>query len=305
MKDIVNEEAKNLVIDICKQNGIKCQSIKKADSGFTNIVYIVNDEYIVKVINSFTKPEKIQKEIDFYKNIKIDAMPEYVSSGTILDKDYLIIKKLKGKSLYSVWHTLSKQEKIDAVTQIANILSAFHNQKGDFLAEKFIQTDWVAKWQKSFDINIKILKNKGFNTSFLEDFKNTKLNKVFEENKPCLIHNDGHFDNFLYDDGKVYIIDFDRVLYCSEDYELMIISMMVDNPKKFASEITEKFVVNDEYGQILEVLKAKVPDMFNFKYIEDRVFIYKFIYHLGQGFETHNNNWITTQLENFKKHFGY
>ena len=295
----------NLIIDICEKNNIKCESIKKADSGFTNIVHIVDDEYIVKVINTFTKPEKLQKEIVFYKNVKIDAMPKYVASGTISGKDYLIIKKLNGKSLYTVWHTLTKQQRKEAVVQIANILNEFHKQKGEFLTEKFVQTDWILKWQKSFDLNIKILKNKGFDTSFLENFKNTKLIETFKENKPCLVHNDGHFDNFLYDNGKVYIIDFDRVLYCSIDYELMVISMMVDNPKKFASEVTEKFVVNDEYGDIMNVLKAYAPDMFDFKYIKDRVFIYKFIYHLGQGYETNNTSWIATQLENFKKHFSY
>lgn len=305
MKNIVNEETNNLIVDICERNNIKCKSIKKADSGFTNIVHIVNDEYIIKIINSFTKPEKLQKEISFYKNVKIDSIPQYVASGKIDDKDYLIIKKLNGKSLYTIWHTLNEQKRKETIIQIANILNTFHKQKGDFLAEKFIQTDWVTKWQKSFDLNIRILKNKGFDTSFLEDFKNTRLTKIFEENKPCLVHNDAHFDNFLYDDGKIYIIDFDRVLYCSLDYELMVISMMVDNPKKFASEITEKFVVNDEYGSILDELKAHATEMFNFKYIDDRVFIYKFIYYLGQGYETHDDSWITTQLKNFRTHFGY
>lgn len=81
--------------------------------------------------------------------------------------------------------------------------------------------------------------------------------------------------------------------------------MMVDNPKKFASEITEKFVANDEYGSILDELKSHATEMFNFKYIDDRVFIYKFIYYLGQGYETHDDSWITTQLKNFRNHFGY
>lgn len=305
MENIVTEENNSLIKDICEQNNIKCKDIKKASSGFTNIVHIVNDKYVVKVVNTFTKPEKLQKEIAFYKNIKIDATPQYVASGKIFNKDYLIIKKLNGKSLYTVWHTLSERKRKDAIVQIANILNAFHKQNGNFLAEKFIQTDWVAKWQKSFDLNIEILKNKGFDTSLLEDFKNTRLVKTFEENKPCLVHNDGHFDNFLYDDGKVYIIDFDRVMYCSMDYELMVISMMVDDPKKFASEITEKFVINDEYGKILDILKKYAPDMFDFECLEDRLFIYKFIYHLGQCYETNNNNLIAIQLENFKKHFSY
>lgn len=302
---MLDSQTNNLIKDICKASGIKCDSVKRADSGFTNIVHIVNDEYVVKVASPFTKPEKLQKEIAFYKNIKIDAMPDYVTSGKIFDKDYLIIRKLSGKSLYSVWHTLSDNERKDAVIQIAHILNELHMQKGDFLAKKFVQTDWVGKWQKSFGLNIDILKNKGFDTSFLEDFKEKNLSKIFEQNKPCLVYNDGHFDNFLYDDGKVYIIDFDRVLYCSVDYELMIISMMIEDPKKFASEITEKFVENDEYGDILDILREHAPNMFDFEYIEDRVFVYKFIYHLGQGYETNNNSWIKTQLENFKKHFGY
>ncbi len=305
MKNIVNAETSNLIVEICERNNIKCKSIKKADSGFTNIVHIVNDEYIIKIINTFTKPEKLQKEIAFYKNVKIDSIPQYVASGKIYDKDYLIIKKLNGKSLYTVWHTLNEQKRKDVIIQIANIFNAFHKQKGDFLAEKFIQTDWVTKWQKSFELNIGILKNKGFDVSFLEDFKSTRLITIFKENKPCLVHNDAHFDNFLYVDGKIYIIDFDRVLYCSLDYELMVISMMVDNPKKHASEITEKFVINDEYSAILDELKIYSPEMFSFKYIDDRVFIYKFIYYLGQGFETHDDSWITMQLENFRNHFGY
>lgn len=77
----------------------------------------------------------------------------------------------------------------------------------------------------------------------MADFKNNRLDKVFAQQKNGLVYNDAHFDNFIYADGNVKLIDFDRTIYCSIDYELMVIKMMQDNPKKFASEITEKYVL--------------------------------------------------------------
>ena len=300
-----NEENLSLVKDICKQNGIGCQKIEKATSGYTNITFFVDDKYVIKIINLFTKPEKLQKEIDFYKHIKLDFIPEYVASGKIGDKDYLIVKKLQGKSLYCVWHSLIDKQRLDVTKQIANILNSFHEHDGGFLQPKFKQTDWVQKWKDSFSLNINILNKKGFDTSFLQDFLEMKLETIFCENKPCLIYNDAHFDNFIYDEGRVYLIDFDRVLFCSIDYELLVIKMMIDDPTKFASEYTAQFVHDEDFDAIYNLFKQYAPDMFDFKYINERVFVYQFIYYLGQGYETNNLTWIGEQLNKFKQFFGY
>ena len=294
-----------LIRKICKENNIDCKDIKKSVSGFTNITFFVNDTYVIKVINTFTKPEKLQKEISFYKNVKLDFIPEYVASGNIDDRDYLIIKKIDGVSLYYIWHMLNKEQRTDAVMQIANILNKFHELRGEFLQPKFIQKDWTEKWVNSFKLNIDILKKKGFDTTFLQTFLDTKLRDVFFENKPCLIYNDSHFDNFIYDNGKIHLIDFDRVLYCSIDYELLVIKMMVEKPEKFANEQAEPYVKFDDYKDIYSLFKKYAPNMFDFKNIDDRVFIYTFIYRLGEGYEYNRNDWIEEQLNLFKKHFNY
>lgn len=288
---------------ILRKENIAYTKLAKSNSGFTNLVYFVDDKYVVKVVNTQTKPEKLLKEISFYKNVQMDAIPKYVTSGKLDDVDYLIIERLSGESLYKVWHNLSKEERCSVVKQIAEILNDFHKQNGEFLPEKYINTDAILRWKRAFKLNIKEMENRGFEVEFLKKFSETKVDKLFAEQKNGLVYNDAHFDNFIYNNGKVWLIDFDRVIYCSIDYELLIIKMMLDNPTKFASEEDESNVRIEDYGEIWEQLKQYSGDMFNFKYINERVFIYQFFYRLGQGFEYNRKEWVEKELKGFREFF--
>ena len=124
------------------------------------------------------------------------------------------------------------------------------------------------------------------------------------EQKLGLVHNDAHFDNFIYDNGKIKLIDFDRVLYCSIDYEFLIIKSMVDRPEKFASEEDEENAKKEDYEKFLSILKKYYPEMFNFKFLDDRVFIYQFIYNLGNAYKYGKTEVIKEELEKFERYFG-
>ena len=89
------------------------------------------------------------------------------------------------------------------------------------------------------------------------------------------------------------------------DYELLIIKSMIDNPTKFANENDEINIKSVDYQKIYSWLKKYVPDMFDFKYIDDRVFVYQFIYQLGQAYECERNDLIEEQLNLLKKWFNY
>lgn len=294
-----------LIKKICLMNGIVCNKIEKVNSGFTNITHIIDDKYVIKITSPTSKPEKLQKEIEFYKNIRLDFIPKYITSGNHDGIDYLIISKLNGYSLFDIWHTLTNTQRNNCIFQIANILNKFHKLDAKFLDSKFKITNWVEKWQNSFDLNINILNKKGFDTSYIKNFKDEKLEQIFTENKPCLIYNDAHFDNFIFDNGKIYLIDFDRVLYCSIDYEILIIKMMLDAPQKFANEHAEQYVKIEDYNMIYPILKQLCKEMFDFKYINDRIFVYQFIYSLGQAYEYNHNNKILNLLNDFKEYFKY
>ena len=92
-------------------------------------------------------------------------------------------------------------------------------------------------------------------------------------------------------------------MYCSIDYELLIIKQMLDNPIKFASEEDEPNVKDKDYAFVYKQLKEFYPELFEFKYIDDRVYIYQFIYNLSQAFEYNDDNRIKNELEKFKLHF--
>ena len=119
----------------------------------------------------------------------------------------------------------------------------------------------------------------------------------------ALVYNDAHFDNFILSEDKLYLIDFDRVLFGSIDYELLILKSMLDNPCKFASEVDEPNVKIEDYKNIYEIIKETYADMFEFEFLDDRIFIYQFIYNLGNAYEYDRNEWIKTELEKFKTRF--
>ena len=290
---------------ILRQENIDFDHITKSTSGFTSDVYFVDDKYVIKVANARSKPEKILKEIAFYKSVKLSYIPEYISSGEFDNSAYLIIKKITGDSLYSVWHKLDDVKRDKITKNIAKILADFNRQDGSFLDKKFISYDWKNRWQKSFALNVDILEKRNFEVEFLKEFAKTKLDKIMQEQKLGLVYNDAHFDNFILSADELFLIDFDRVVVASIDYELLIIKSMLDNPCKFASEIDEPNVNINDYKNVYKILKSNYADMFNFEYIDDRVFVYQFIYNLGNAYEYNRDEWIKNELEKFKTRFGF
>ncbi|MBQ7308134.1 MAG: aminoglycoside phosphotransferase family protein, partial [Clostridia bacterium] len=236
-----------IVKQILKNEKIDYTLLKKSEAGFSNEVYFIDDRYVLKICDG-KKSHKLKKEITIYQNIKMENVPKYILHGEIEDKVYLIIEKIQGKSLYNVWHILSEEDRKHIIYLMCNILKEFSSQPHFYLEERYKSENWLQKWQKSFDINIPILKERNFDTALLEDFKANKLEKIMKQQNLKLLFNDAHFDNFiLTNDKKLYLIDFDRVIYGSLDYELLILDSMLDNPFKFASLEEEAFVKEEDY----------------------------------------------------------
>lgn len=292
----------NLIKEILQKEKIRYENLEKSEAGFSNEVYFIDDKLVLKIAKE-NKNYKLKKEIDFYKNIALDCIPKYISSGICNNREYLLIEKLEGKSLYNLWHTFCESKRREIIYSICEILKKLNNQNGNFLDEKYKNEDWLEKWRNSFSLNIQIIKEKGFDTFYLEDFKNNRLDTIMKEQNIKLVYNDAHFDNFILSNEKLYIIDFDRVFLGSLDYELLIIDSMLDNPFKFASLEEEKLVKEEDYKNIRMYLKEFYKELYNFEYIDERIFIYKFIYNLSHAFSYNRNDWLEEQLLKFKNYF--
>ena len=295
----------NIIRKILNKHNINYNLITKSKSGFSNNVYFIDDKYVIKITKETTDPEKLKKEISFYKNITTNFIPRYLASGIIDNKEYLITSQIKGKNLYQVWHTLTNEKRISLTKQIAEILKQLHIQDHSFLSPKYIFLNSIERWKNSFEITIKQLKNLGYNTNLLQKFKNNYIEKLFKEDILSLVYNDAHFDNFIYnqEEDKLYLIDFDRVVYTSLDYELLIITLMTENPSKFANEEDEQFTNKDDYKDILPTLKHSYATLFEHPYLNERMSVYKFISNINNMLKFETTEEISTEIKNFTNHF--
>ena len=291
---------RELIIRILGQESIAYQVIEKATSGFTNEVYFT-DSMVIKIASDEEKKKKLEKEIEIYKNIKLNNIPKYIASGQIDNYLYLIISKVKGKGLYSVWHTLNNVERESCVQQIATTLEEFNKQNAMFLDEEYKLTDWEDFVIGKLKENKQGLEQLGIDTRKLSDF--IENNNLFKENKYGLVYNDAHFDNFIFDNGTLSLIDFDRVVYAPLDYEMLIFKTMCDNPSKFASEEDEDIVFDEDFTQVYDWFKKYYKELFLIPNIDERVKVYQFNYLCGQALKMKNreigDQWAKELVDGF------
>lgn len=215
---------KNIINTILKQNtnlfGIN-PKIEKINVGFTNTIYNINDSFIVKICTNINNEIKFQKEIDFYKtNRENNLIPKLYYSNT--DKKdipyfYEIIEKVDGVSLYNVWHTFSEKQMEEIIKQLCIAMKSIHSNIGEsYDWTKEISDSFASLYEKAKKLNI-------FNQEELKllDYAYAKFEKYLASNDFVLIHNDLHFDNILFSDGKIKLIDFERSMYAPRDFELV------------------------------------------------------------------------------------
>ncbi len=256
--------------------------IKRIPVGFTNTIYSINDSFIIKICTDYHNEENFKKEIDFYRaNENNDLIPKlyYVST----DKGevpyfYEIIEKVKGVSLYNVWHTFSEEQREEIIKQLCTAMKKFHSNIGQ-------EYDWLDYWQKQFaSLYAKAKELSIFTEDELQliDYAYAKFDRYLKSDHFVLVHNDLHFDNIFYKDGKITLIDFERSIYAPKDFELGILFRMIRKPWKFASEGTEQYTNSSDYTSIKLYIEKYYPELINTLFLSQRLAIYDMVYFLKQ-----------------------
>lgn len=256
--------------------------INKINSGFTNTIYTVNDKYVIKICSNINNEDKFKKEINFYNsNKKNNLIPKlYLSS---IDKKeipymYIILEKLVGVPLFNVWHTFKEDERKNVIKQLCEAMKIFHNNT----CEKY---NWS---QKTCELFLNLFdKAKSSNLFTMEEQEliikaYLKFNDYLKSDDFVLVHNDLHFDNIIYNKGKIKLIDFERSLYAPRDFELDIIYRMIRKPWKFASEDTEKYTKLSDYKNIMNYIEIYYPEIIHIDNLYKRLAIYDIVYYLKQ-----------------------
>ena len=201
--------------------------VKEINVGFTNTLYTVNDSFIIKICTDFNNEPKFNKEIEFYNTNKdndLIAKLYYANTDKIdIPYYYEILEKINGISLYDVWHTFNEEQREDIIKQLCKAMKQFHSNKGQ-------SYDWIKRTSDLFISSYSKAKELNLFTNEEQELLEkaySKFGQYLHSNEFVLVHNDLHFDNVFYDNGKIKLIDFERSIYAPRDFELDILYRMV------------------------------------------------------------------------------
>lgn len=257
-------------------------TVSKINVGFTNTLYSVNDSFIIKICTDLNNEPKFNKEIEFYSaNNNNDLIPKLYYANT--DKAdipyyYEILEKINGVSLYDVWHTFNEEQREDIIKQLCEAMKQFHSNKGQ-------SYDWVKRTSDLFINSYNKAKELNLLTSEEQELLESAYSKFdgyLQSDEFVLIHNDLHFDNVFYDNGKIKLIDFERSIYAPRDFELDILYRMIRKPWKFASEENEQYTKLEDYENIMSYIEKYYPELIHIDNLYQRLAIYDIVYFLKQ-----------------------
>lgn len=198
----------------------KIISINKFSEGFNNDVFDVkisqfDDNIIIKIIMRNYSEKGIFIESKIYdllnkriKNIITPRILVFDSSKKVIDKTYIIFRKINGVSLSSALPKMSKNNKKEVFEQLGENRSLMHKIKfekyGEFNKDlKLVKTYSSYYRKKLFEINKQLDKlklreyvNKTFVNEQIIFWENNKR-ELLKETKPCLCHGDSANNNVI------------------------------------------------------------------------------------------------------------
>ncbi len=248
---------------------LKGQNYKKLNAGFSNTCYQVGN-YIVRICTNVENEVNFEKEMEFYsKNKENPYIPKcYITdqSKTIIPYEYEIIEYIEGKTLYEIWYQLSEKERKNLIMKLVDTIKCIHTIK----VEPY---DFKEYLKEEFR---KVLKENRMEKELLQKLL-VMCDQYFEENHFGLIHGDLHFDNLIYRDDKIYIIDFEKVWIAPIDYEFRIFNRCRFTPWLWASEQTDMLTVENDYQELLPDLIETYEELGRINYLWERLKMYQIL----------------------------
>ncbi|HUC96251.1 MAG TPA: phosphotransferase [Candidatus Saccharimonadales bacterium] len=269
--------------EICRRYNIQYRFHSRVTVGFNHELHRLNDDLVIKIYNVHGEDDSKRFRLESAL-LAYDApflKPRLIASDDtrqLIDRDYVIMSFVPGKSLGSVWHLGSDEQREKVIKTICNSLKVINtlslpgnNRSG--------QHDWGAMVRGRFEGYITNLLAK----SIIDTQAAQKARIYFDKNSKTLsssivypVYWDIHFDNFIVDDdfNLLAMIDLESVRLASLDYPLFTIQTMMNYPKSYLSEEGEKFANKVDYKNLKYWYQRYYPEMFRFDGLCKRIDLY-------------------------------
>ena len=246
--------------------------IEEINAGYNNTIFNVNDKYVIKVCTKQELENKFEVEHEFYlsneDNIYIPKLYKYDDSKSDCDYVYEIIEMLEGKTLYYYWYKMNEEEREETIRKVIDIVKQIHlvNAK---------EYDWAAKIET--DVRELIEKCKELFSSedyeiIIKSLDNYK--EILSDNRFAFIHNDLHFDNLIYNNGELKIIDFNDAINAPIDFEFRQLYCCQEKPWKWANTEMDPLQKKEDYKYIWDYIRKYYKELDEIKDLEKRMMIY-------------------------------
>lgn len=97
-----------------------------------------------------------------------------------------------------------------------------------------------------------------------------------------MIHGDLHFDNIIYKEGKIYLLDFERSHVAPIDYDFSILNRCKRKPWLWANEETDMLTIEEDYQNIMPIVIENYEELRTIPYLKDRLTFYELIEELKE-----------------------
>ena len=265
-----------IIQKIEKKINEKIISIKQINSGFSRMAFMINDRYILKIVNNPVKDNDTIKEVKFLlNNDNLEFIPKVIFSD-FTKKSFPCVfyleRKINGESLLLKWPLLKENEKQQILVQLLEKLDKLHsldyNSHFDNNCLDLLLKEYDNYLNKIIESNI-LNKEKIY---YLYELKNI-IPKVFEGAKTGLIYGDLHFNNILVNaNNEISIIDFEKIKRSFVERELDPINRMSRNPNSFNTN-SEIILTDYDFRNIMNFIKNNFETINNDK-IDDRLLFF-------------------------------
>ena len=254
----------------------KITSIKQITSGYSRMIYQINDKYILKIVTNPIKDNSTIKEVEFLlNNDTLEFIPKVIFSDFTKKSFpyvYYLERKINGESLLLKWPLLKESEKQQILVQLLEKLDKIHsldyNSHFDDNCLDLLLKEYDNYLNKIIESNI-LNKEKIY---YLYELKNI-ISKVFEGAKTGLIHGDLHFNNILVNaNNEISIIDFEKIKRSFVERELDPINRMSRDPNSFNTN-SEIILTDYDFRNIMNFIKNNFETINNDK-IDDRLLFF-------------------------------
>ncbi len=263
----------NWIIDLSRKNDIR-ETFAPAKSGVNGDRVFLSENFVIKFFEG-RKKKYYPNELMIYSEVSEEYVAKLIDNGEIGESYYIIMERLKGKCLYSIWNELNNKERENSIKQIAGFLKKITTLKEPAVID--------------FRKELEELYESIMNRITLSYETNRKVCTFFDSNIKCisyaelgyLSYIDVHFDNFLYLDGKIKAIDFEALKIAPLDYQMDRWCRMCRHPDVYANASDKEKVKKGDYANLISLMTRYYPEAFNFDTEEQRLRLYSLLYNLN------------------------